>query len=531
MSSEVTSLDNGQLIISSSALRKMLQTPYRFITLAVNYSNGQYGGYNEFFELSLNDINTDIVLPLEKEDGEFVVNDVLMTVTANTGNTNFEHQIVVVNYSNGGDRDARFFYSINTDITEGHVRPDAFVEGNGLGETAAWHCDIPAPQPIDGYIFKGYEVNTTQTYNYINGQSVKLALDDWLATYASDQWVSLALNVDGTYCVSFDSDKGVSDSNIGLLSSPRDSGLGAVVRAVWEKEYVPTPKPDPDPEPTPTPTPDPVEDVTVPETDGGTVEVEPVEAGETAEIVTEPEAGQEVRDVIVTDAEGNIVETEIDEDGTITFVMPEGGVIVEVVFGCDGGDLCGTHNFTDINHDNWYHDSIDWAVEEGIFHGYDNGTFGPDDTLTREMAATVLYNYFGGESDTGSTGLTDVAGDMWYSDAVNWAVVNGVMTGYEGTGTFGVGDGLTREQFCSVVAKAMKIDLSDVDTTVLDEFIDADSVSEWARPAVAWAVQQGILNGVEMDDGTRALSGIRDITRAEMAAMMKSAVDADVLVK
>lgn len=290
-------------------------------------------------------------------------------------------------------------------------------------------------------------------------------------------------------------------------------------------------KVDPEPTPTPTPTPDPVEDVTIPETDGGAVEVKPVEAGETAQVVTEPEAGQEVRDVIVTDAEGNEVETKIDDEGTITFVMPEGGVTVEVVFGCDGGDLCGTHGFSDINHDNWYHDSIDWAVEEGIFHGYDNGTFGPDDTLTREMAATVLYNYFGGESGTDSSGLTDVTGDWWYTDAVNWAVANGVMTGYEGTGTFGVGDGLTREQFCSVVAKAMKVDLSDVDTTVLDEFIDVDSVSEWARPAVAWAVQQGILNGVEMDDGTRALSGIRDITRAEMAAMMKNAVDADVLVK
>ena len=94
-----------------------------------------------------------------------------------------------------------------------------------------------------------------------------------------------------------------------------------------------------------------------------------------------------------------------------------------------------------------------------------------------------------------------------------------------------MGEALTREQFCAVVAKAMRVDLADVDTSVLDAFADAGSVSEWARPAVAWAVQQGIVNGVENPDGTRSLQGPRDITRAEMAAMMLNAVDAGVLVK
>ena len=95
----------------------------------------------------------------------------------------------------------------------------------------------------------------------------------------------------------------------------------------------------------------------------------------------------------------------------------------------------------------------------------------------------------------------------------------------------GVGEALTREQFCAVVAKAMKADLSDVDTSVLDGFADAGSVSDWAKPAVAWAVQMGIVNGVENAGGTRSLQGPRDITRAEMAAMMLNAVDAGVLVK
>ena len=297
-----------------------------------------------------------------------------------------------------------------------------------------------------------------------------------------------------------------------------------------EPEPEPDPEPTPDPDPTPVPTPDPDEDedVAVPETEGGSVEVEPVPAGETATVVCEPEPGQEVRDVVVTDSEGNRVETSVDEDGNVTFEMPEGGVTVEVVFGCDGGELCGTHQFADIDQEQWYHDSVDWAIGAGVFHGYDDGTFGPDDVLTREQAAAVLYNYLGGEPGAPGSGLSDVSED-WYTDAVNWAVANGIMTGYEGAGAFGVGDALTREQFCSVVAKAVGADLEGVDASVLDGFSDADSVSGWARSAVAWAVEAGVVNGVENPDGTRSLQGARDITRAEMAAMMKNAVDAGVL--
>lgn len=305
---------------------------------------------------------------------------------------------------------------------------------------------------------------------------------------------------------------------------------GVTMTVTFVPDSTSTPDPDPTPTPDPTPKPDPVEDVEIPETEGGEVEVEPVEAGETATVVADPDAGQEVRDVIVTDPEGNEIDVTVDKDGNYTFEMPEGGATVEVIFGCDGGDLCVSHSFGDVTHDDWFHDTVDWAVDEGIFHGYDNGTFGPNDTLTREQAATVMYNYFGGTTGSGSAGMSDV-GDEWYTDAVNWAVENGIMTGYSGTDKFGIGDALSREQFCSVIAKAMGADLEGVDLSVLDRFTDAGSVSDWAKPAVAWAVENGLMNGVENADGTRSLQGVRDMTRAEMAAMMKNAVDAGVLTK
>ena len=290
------------------------------------------------------------------------------------------------------------------------------------------------------------------------------------------------------------------------------------------------PDPTPDPGPTPGPTPKPDEEVVVVDPEDGSVEVEPAPEGETATITPTPDEGEEVRDVIVTDSEGNPVEVTEGPDGSYEFTMPAGGATVEVIFGCDGGELCPCRAFSDLDCGAWYHDAIDWTLENGVFHGYGSGAFGPNDVLVREQAAAVLCNYFGDASNAPGSGLADVADD-WYADSVNWAVANGVMTGYAGTDLFGVGDALTREQFCAMIANAMKEDVSDADAAALDAFPDADGVSAWARQSVTWAVEQGILNGVENDDGSRSLQAARGITRAEMAAMIKNAVDAGVLTK
>lgn len=270
----------------------------------------------------------------------------------------------------------------------------------------------------------------------------------------------------------------------------------------------------------------------VPETDRGEVSVTPARPheGDTVTITPEPDEGNEVRSVTVTDEDGNVIEVTMGEDGTWSFEQPEGEVTIEVVFGCDGGDLCTSHAFPDVDHDMWYHDSIDWAVDAGAFHGYDNGSFGPDDTLTREQAAAVLWNLFGeGDASAPGASMSDVAQGQWYSAAVNWAVANGVMNGYDGTGTFGVGDALTREQFTGMVANACGADLTSVDLSVLEAYGDFEGVSGWAKRAMAWAIEAGVINGVDLPDGTRELQAGRNISRAEMAAMMKNAIDAGVL--
>lgn len=123
--------------------------------------------------------------------------------------------------------------------------------------------------------------------------------------------------------------------------------------------------------------------------------------------------------------------------------------------------------------------------------------------------------------------MPDVSDD-WYTEAVNWAVANGIMNGYD-SGEFGVGDALTREQFCAIIANAVGADLEGIDESALGAFPDAGGASEWAHRAVAWAVESGVIHGAELEDGSRALQAGRAISRSEMAAMMMNAEASGVL--
>lgn len=274
-------------------------------------------------------------------------------------------------------------------------------------------------------------------------------------------------------------------------------------------------------------------EVTAPgEVQGGTVDVTPTSAkpGDVVTITPDPDDGQEVRVVVVTDASGSTVETSSQADGTWTFVMPNAEVSVEVVFGCDGGDLCITHGFGDVDTKQWYHDPVDWAVSVGAMHGYADSTlFGPTDGLLREQAATVMWNIMAkGDLEAALSVHHDVSQSDWYAPYVNWAVENGIMQGYSAD-DFGIGDVLTREQFAAIIANATGADISQSDTSVLSGFPDQSSVSDWAIQTMAWAVKNGVLNGVAMGNGSRELQANRTINRAEMASMLMNAVEAGVL--
>lgn len=268
-------------------------------------------------------------------------------------------------------------------------------------------------------------------------------------------------------------------------------------------------------------------DINVEETGFGKVTCTAVSAepGLTIEVMVDPAENLEVVDVVVTSAQDNNLGCEMVEEGTYSFKMPLSDVTVVASFR-PTIDM----PFTDVNKTDWFHDPVWFAKALNLMNGYAGSRcFGPNDPLSREQAAAVLYNLLG-EGDTASPDApqTDVEQGEWYSDAVNWAVDNGIMNGYSDSDEFGIGDPLTREQFAAIVANASNAKVDGSDRTELNRFPDKDGVSEWAVDAVAWAIENGIINGVELADGTRELCSTETMNRAQMAAMMVNAIDSAV---
>lgn len=176
-----------------------------------------------------------------------------------------------------------------------------------------------------------------------------------------------------------------------------------------------------------------------------------------------------------------------------------------------------TISFLDVKESDWFYEAVSYAVENGLMSGMSEDIFAPNTPLTREMLAVVLYNVEGQPESTEANTFTDVKGDMWYTDAILWANENGIVAGYD-NGTYGVGDLITREQFATILYRYAQF--KGYDTTqggmAVREFSDYENISDYARPAMAWAVNAGIMGG--MDDGTLMPQG--KATRAEAATML-----------
>lgn len=176
-----------------------------------------------------------------------------------------------------------------------------------------------------------------------------------------------------------------------------------------------------------------------------------------------------------------------------------------------------TISFKDVKESDWFYKAVSYAVENGLMSGMSEDIFAPNTPLTREMLAVVLYNVEGQPEGTEVNTFTDVKGDMWYTDAILWANENGIVAGYD-NGTYGVGDLITREQFATILYRYAQF--KGYDTTqggmAVREFSDYENISDYARPAMAWAVNAGIMGG--MDDGTLMPQG--KATRAEAATML-----------
>ena len=245
-------------------------------------------------------------------------------------------------------------------------------------------------------------------------------------------------------------------------------------------------------------------------------------AGTTVTVAIDPDDGFELRDISALDGKGRLVKLTAHDDGTYTFTMPASSVTVQVLLGCDGGDLCPSRRFPDADPTQWYHDPLDWAIVHGILGGYsDTGLMGPEDAVTRAQMAQIIWNAEGRPSATAAKGFSDVSEDDWFADSVLWAQSAGVFVGYEGTDLFGPNDPLTREQATAVMMRWEQLSGNDVSARIdLSSFPDAGGVSAWALESMSWGVAADIIRGVDQPDGSVLLDAQGTCTRAQMATLM-----------
>ena len=256
--------------------------------------------------------------------------------------------------------------------------------------------------------------------------------------------------------------------------------------------------------------------VSVEDTDNGSVEVSPTRAskGSTVTVTVKPDEGYELDELTVTDKNGDSVKLTDKGDGKYTFKMPASKVTVEAVF--TAAKVEGLP-FTDVTSGDWFYDAVAYVYDKGMMEGTTDTTFAPTMNLTRSMIAQVLYNLEERPEAPGAAGFTDVAAGAWYADAVNWAAARGIVKGYD-TGAFGPEDSVTREQLAAILYRYAQA--KGYDTTqggmAVREFSDSASISDWAQEAMAWAVNAQVLSG----KGNGVLDPQGTATRAEVAQML-----------
>lgn len=186
--------------------------------------------------------------------------------------------------------------------------------------------------------------------------------------------------------------------------------------------------------------------------------------------------------------------------------------------------------FLDVPSSAWFYPAVGFVAERGILNGYADGSglFGASAVMTREQAASMLYNYLGHDAVAPAAPQRDVKQGAWYAKGVNWAVSTGAMNGYTSS-LFGVGDRLTREQAACIIANVAHADTASADPAKYNALQGTNQTSDWARASLIWAVDKGILNGVDNGDGTRSLAPLSYVTRAQMAGIMMNAIQAGIL--
>ena len=238
------------------------------------------------------------------------------------------------------------------------------------------------------------------------------------------------------------------------------------------------------------------------------------EKGATITITLSPDKGYKLDKLTVTDGSGKTVSTVKKSDTVYTFTMPASAVKVGVSY-VKATETPSETKFNDVSANDWFASAVDYVTGKGMMNGTADNTFSPKANTTRGMVVTVLYR-LENQPSTSAASFTDVASGAYYANAVAWANANGIVSGY-GSGKFGPNDKVTREQLAAILyryAQYKKYDVSGAKS--LDGYTDAQSVSSYAVPALQWANAAGIVTG---KSGSK-LDPKGNATRAEVAAML-----------
>ncbi len=227
------------------------------------------------------------------------------------------------------------------------------------------------------------------------------------------------------------------------------------------------------------------------------------EKGATITLTLSPDKGYKLDKLTVTDGSGKSVSTVKKSDTVYTFTMPASAVTVGVSY-AKADETPSKTTFNDVSANDWFASAVDYVTGKGMMNGTAANTFSPKANTTRGMLMTVLARH-AGEDTTG--------GSVWYEKGMNWAKANGVSDGTNPQVN------ITREQLAAMLyryAQNKKYDVSVGEDTNILSYTDAQTIAQYAIPAIQWACGAGVMNG---KSGSK-LDPKGYATRAEVAAML-----------
>ena len=212
--------------------------------------------------------------------------------------------------------------------------------------------------------------------------------------------------------------------------------------------------------------------------------------GQIVYVTATPDTGYVLSSLFVKTAKGDQLKVyEAKKTGTYYFYMPDQYVTVSAYFAPAASAL----PFNDVAYTSWYYDAVKFVYDKGIMDGVSYYKFAPDATITRGMVVTMLWR-MAGEPYEAAAGFTDVATGRYYSTAVAWAAKNGIVEGMTAT-TFAPDQAITREQLASILYRYAKwLGFSGYGSDI-SGYTDAGKVSSYAYDAMSWAVRSGVVTG------------------------------------